>query len=440
MYCQDCGFKMCNEVSQQLHADPSLHMQDHRIGPCCYKDWTRHGPHSAAEGLLQGLGGLVHELKEGVSDILYDPVKGIYTQGISGAAAGLSTGLNSLLSRPLAGGSVLLNKVKEGIRASLASNMHYRVKTSPDDPRSPGSSYTQGDKEGAVHNSDDTGVSPTVPKSHQSSHTLGFKLFLAELSPVMASTLADEPIGTRTNKACPILRCSPAAQDSPVSPRGMAPTGNLLDQSALERSIRSTASQDSSAFYGNKASSDAGGLAGADDNDIDSDGDDSVYYEEENIPFLLYSSDTQQAHPLKQPSSSQVALSCSTPSTGSITITGGGQEGHQQSNCEGTAGGTFTSTSTSPPDSLDSVPSAPRAPSERVPSSTPPPTSDCAPASESNTAAVAAPKTLSLEEGVTQRKGKGRKVQVEAPSVRDAFQQALLAHKLFRELGATNGR
>ena len=290
---------MCNEMSQQLHTDPALHMQDHRLGPCCYKDWTRHGPNSAAEGLLQGIGGLMHELKEGVSDILYDPVKGIYTEGISGAAAGLSTGLNSLLSRPLAGGSVLLNKVKEGIRASLASNLNYRVKASPYDPLATEGNYALIDKADMGPNSV-TGSSPRAPNAKQGNQILALKLALPELPSVVASGAEEEPSTRSTSAGCPILRDSPFAQPAPVSPRnGTAPVSSL-ELSALERSIRSTASRDSSAFYGNKDA------AGADGALVDSDGDESVYYEEENIPFLLYSSDTQGAHRLKQ-LSSQVA-------------------------------------------------------------------------------------------------------------------------------------
>lgn len=413
MYCQDCGFKMCKEVSQQLHADPSLHMQDHRVGPCCYKDWTRHGPHSAAEGLLQGIGGLVHELKEGVSDILYDPVRGIYTEGISGAAAGLSTGLNSLLSRPLAGGSVLLNKVKEGIRASLASNLNYRVKASPYDPLSAdGGNYALVDKVEAERNNTG-GSSPLVPKAQLTTPARALKLALPEMPPVLASVTTEEfdAFSPGPSAAFPTLSDSPQVTQAnnallnaaPVSPRN-ANTANLLEMSALERSIRSTASRDSSAFYGSK---DKEGADAA-----DSDGDESVYYEEENIPFLLYTSDTLMKHPMKQLSSQ--ALSSSTPSSGSSNV------GIQTA---GTRNNSDSAADTSLPD----------------PDSTPVNASPPALSAAGVTLALPAD-ALVLDASPVCMKLQARRATSEAPTVREAFEKAQMAQKLFRNLGAENGR
>jgi len=113
---------MSAEVCDQLHNDPSLHLQEHldKVVPCCFKDWSRVvDPSSLADGLVQGLGALVHELSEGVTDALYDPIKGAYSHGLVGGAAGFSSGLQSLLKKPLSGGRVFVHKVRKGVAASL---------------------------------------------------------------------------------------------------------------------------------------------------------------------------------------------------------------------------------------------------------------------------------------------------------------------------------
>lgn len=122
VFCPLCGFRMCVEVSDRLHNDPSLHLQEHldKLVPCCFKDWSRVAdPSSLADGLVQGLGALVHELTEGMTDALYDPIRGAYAHGLVGGAAGLSSGLQSLLKKPLSGGSVFMHKLRRGVAASM---------------------------------------------------------------------------------------------------------------------------------------------------------------------------------------------------------------------------------------------------------------------------------------------------------------------------------
>ena len=117
---------MCVEVSNRLHNDPSLHLQEHldKLVPCSFKDWSRVAdPSSLADGLVQGLGALVHELSEGVTDALYDPIRGAYSRGLVGGAAGLSSGLQSLLKKPLSGGSVFMHKVRRGVAASMRDDL-----------------------------------------------------------------------------------------------------------------------------------------------------------------------------------------------------------------------------------------------------------------------------------------------------------------------------
>ena len=122
VYCPDCGLKMTNDIAHALHAEsPELHLQEHRLQPCRYKNWAPPLPGSVAEGLVQGFGGFVHEVTGGVADVLYDPLHGIYREGWQGAAAGLSTGLRSLVRRPWKGGNVLLDKMAAGVRGSFSA-------------------------------------------------------------------------------------------------------------------------------------------------------------------------------------------------------------------------------------------------------------------------------------------------------------------------------
>ena len=300
---------MCNEVAQYLHSEPSLHLQQHTLLPCCYKDWSRPPPASAAEGLIQGLGGLVHEIKEGVSDILYDPVHGIYQQGLSGAAAGLSSGLNSLLSRPMAGGSVLLNKVKAGIQASLAANLHYGVEPSAYDPLNADSSYAIiGAKHTKSHGADDS--APLVLNALQANRIRALKMSLPDMPAVYSPKLPHKTLSssegqvdesnTSPQKSVPTLVGSPvrikqAEQDkkssptAPTSPRGATTVLDSRTPSPLHVSVLRSASLDSSTFYG--APRDVDGA------EVDSDGDDSVYDAEadEAMPFVLEPPATTQS-------------------------------------------------------------------------------------------------------------------------------------------------
>ena len=47
-----------------------------RIVRCCYVNWSVPAS-SYADGVMQGLGGLVHELAGGVSTALVHPVRGV---------------------------------------------------------------------------------------------------------------------------------------------------------------------------------------------------------------------------------------------------------------------------------------------------------------------------------------------------------------------------
>lgn len=115
VWCQDCGFKMTREVCDVVHGEDNS--QGHRIFPCSYMNWTAlRGPTSAAEGVIQGIGGATHELAGGLTNAFIEPVSALYKDGIRGAMGGIVSGLQGLIVRPITGGFVLYNKFSEGLK------------------------------------------------------------------------------------------------------------------------------------------------------------------------------------------------------------------------------------------------------------------------------------------------------------------------------------
>lgn len=61
---------------------------------------------------------------DGVGEAIYQPVMGIYEDGISGGAVGVVQGLvKGLITQPISGGSTLINKVAAGFRASSSPEL-----------------------------------------------------------------------------------------------------------------------------------------------------------------------------------------------------------------------------------------------------------------------------------------------------------------------------
>jgi len=117
VYCIDCSLRMTVEASNMIHIGP---LSRHILTPCSHVDWAAQGPQSCAEGVYQGAIGLVREVAGGVADAIYQPVKGCMENGLQGGGVGVLTGLKSLVAGPVLGGAVLANKVRAGIRSSLA--------------------------------------------------------------------------------------------------------------------------------------------------------------------------------------------------------------------------------------------------------------------------------------------------------------------------------
>jgi hypothetical protein len=132
IYCPECRLKMTKEVYDRLH--PHIHtgstnssdLSIQECHPCVYQDYTMPKPQKPKDSLVQGLGGFVHELAEGVAEAVYDPVKGAYEDGLSGGAAGLVKGLHRLLNHQIKGSSILVERIRDllpEIRGTYGSNL-----------------------------------------------------------------------------------------------------------------------------------------------------------------------------------------------------------------------------------------------------------------------------------------------------------------------------
>lgn len=115
VFCTDCGLKMSKQAFQVLHALPALCNKDHHCRPCVYMDYSMQAASSATEGLMLGVGGLVHEMVGGLADATADPLTGIYAHGLQGGIDGVISGVHSLLHRPVVGSNVLYSRLKEGL-------------------------------------------------------------------------------------------------------------------------------------------------------------------------------------------------------------------------------------------------------------------------------------------------------------------------------------
>jgi hypothetical protein len=170
VYCTECGLKMAADVSIAIHSSHSLHLQDHihngSIVPCSYCNWSLPKPSTPREGIFEGLGGFVHELTEGVADVVSDPVKGIYNEGMKGAATGLVTGMSRFVNHQITGSTILYERFKDVLWILKKNNNWTHQNTS-------------GGKEGSIEAEDgEEGRLEEIKNeltyfSHQNSHLAG---------------------------------------------------------------------------------------------------------------------------------------------------------------------------------------------------------------------------------------------------------------------------
>jgi hypothetical protein len=192
VFCAQCGFKMCYEVSDAIHghidvlaidsprdSHAQLSSQAQRQAPqasatyesppttptrsqapknrlnhdlylCSYINWDERRPHSATDGLIQGLSAFVGEVAGGFTNAVKRPAVGLVGEGLqgvpiysriycccnvlvvfhSGGAAGMVAGVRGLLVSPYVGSQAMIKKVREGlltkdcIRAPITKHMH----------------------------------------------------------------------------------------------------------------------------------------------------------------------------------------------------------------------------------------------------------------------------------------------------------------------------
>lgn len=120
VFCAQCGFKMCYEVSDAIHghidvlavdspreprashppgkedaernSPPTTPTQtqtqknrlNHDLYMCSYINWDERRPHSATDGLIQGLSAFVGEVAGGLTNAVKQPAVGLVGEGLQG--------------------------------------------------------------------------------------------------------------------------------------------------------------------------------------------------------------------------------------------------------------------------------------------------------------------------------------------------------------------
>ena len=128
-YCATCGLKLSAEAHAVLHppapataddGETAPPEQPHDVHDYSAMDWASMvGPQDAAEGLVQGLTSLTHEVLGSVAGVVTEPVAGAQKTGVRGAARGLASGLVNLIRRPIRGGFIFVDKVTAGVSNQL---------------------------------------------------------------------------------------------------------------------------------------------------------------------------------------------------------------------------------------------------------------------------------------------------------------------------------
>jgi len=118
-WCEKCGLKMSREVDVVVHEreNEKEHIR-HDYRPV---DWgSSSGPENVLSGTIQGVAGFGQECLSALGGLITEPIKGsLGGGGMRGGRGGVVTGLKGLVTRPLMGGLILVDKSSAGVRAHL---------------------------------------------------------------------------------------------------------------------------------------------------------------------------------------------------------------------------------------------------------------------------------------------------------------------------------
>ena len=121
VHCPSCNLNFDAAISAIVHAeDGALAHHIPTLTAAKYVSWNTKasGPRGPAEGLIQGLGGLMSEVGAGIGGCLTAPVSGALSKGFAGGARGVVTGLRSLLCGPIHGSALLARTFHAGLGAA----------------------------------------------------------------------------------------------------------------------------------------------------------------------------------------------------------------------------------------------------------------------------------------------------------------------------------
>eukprot|EP00899_Mesostigma_viride_P020931 jgi/Mesvir1/2883/Mv13959-RA.2 len=137
-YCTSCDVKLCHACDAAIHL---MQHSSHERQPYRYIDWSPRGPGFITDALVQGAGGFASELTGALTGVLVEPIVGGMERGVGGAIVGAGKGLAELVTRPLKGGVIFIDKISEGMNNAVDhmfdSNKGVPMGTHGDEPRSP---------------------------------------------------------------------------------------------------------------------------------------------------------------------------------------------------------------------------------------------------------------------------------------------------------------
>ena len=118
VHCPSCGLNFDTETSAIVHAEGgALAHHIPTLTAAKYVSWNTKAtqPRGAAEGLMQGLGGLINEVGAGIGGCITAPVSGALRKGFAGGARGVVIGLRALMCGPIHGSALLAKTFHAGL-------------------------------------------------------------------------------------------------------------------------------------------------------------------------------------------------------------------------------------------------------------------------------------------------------------------------------------